>query len=172
MSFEVSLRGPTNAPSLAEGPSAADYDSVVMDACVILASTDCAFRVGGFGSAGWPVDVGCDLSTFVEQLPEAIDAIRDRRNAEIDFYGQGIERTLLFEVEDPLVRIKCLTRTSWKPDPEIEVVARDKIILMLMDVSSEFASALKTIWPDVDSVRPICEMLISGRWDPSFLSEG
>ena len=171
MGFEVSLRGPTNPPAVVVPPSASDYDSVIMDACVVLASTDCTFGIGGFGTATWPVDTGYGLSMFVEQLPEAIQAIAGRETAVIDLYGQGLERTLHFEDAGPEIRIRCVSGTSWKPEPDVEIAGRDDLLRMLTGVAREFAAALSVIWPDVDAVEPVREMLAAGRWDP-HLAEG
>lgn len=168
MGFEVSLRRPASPPAVVEPPSAPDYDSVVMDACVVLASTDCAFRMGGFGTATWPVDTGYGLSMFVEQLPEAIQAVAARQPAEIDLYGQGLERTLHFEDAGAEVRIRCVSRTSWKPEPEVEIAERDDLLRMLTGVSREFAAALSVIWPGVHAIEPVREMLAAGRWDPTL----
>jgi hypothetical protein len=106
MGFAVSFRGPARVAGPQEPPSDLDYESVAVDACSILAKMDCSFIGSGFGETAWPLDVGYDLSTFVEQLPESLIRIEIIGSAEIDLYGQGMERTLHFEVRG----------TRWKSD--------------------------------------------------------
>lgn len=170
MSFEIVLRSPKNVIyDLFPPPSAFDYDSVVMDSCSRLASTDCFFRVGGFGLSSWPVEVGSDLSVFIEQLPQAIEAIEAGRDALIDLYVQGLERSIYFEVAGCVVRIRCVSRTSWVPNPDIEIIRRNELLEMLKAVSREFADSLDVLWPNLVSIQPIRDMLRAGSWDPSFL---
>ncbi|WKV76510.1 hypothetical protein AW27_033385 [Streptomyces sp. PCS3-D2] len=71
-----------------------DYESLAMDACQLLSDTDALFVVSGFGQEEWPVSISYDLSSVIEQLPVAIDALRSGLLAEIDLYGQGIEPDL------------------------------------------------------------------------------
>jgi hypothetical protein len=140
-------------------PSDGDYESVVIEACRVLAGTDCRFGVAGFGQAVWPVDVGYDLSTFVEQLPEAIAQIERGEAAEIDLYGQGIERLLRFEGSGERMRVLCTSRTSWTPDPAEESIARAELVRMLRDVAAGFAESLALMWPHIRSVEAACATL-------------
>lgn len=54
------------------------------------------FIVSGFGENNWPVDISTDLAVFLEQLPQSILSFDKNVSFEIDFYEQGVERTLLF----------------------------------------------------------------------------
>ncbi len=90
-----------------------------MEVCEFLGDTGYAFRISGFGQAEWPVDVWYDLSTLVEQLPDALAALRRGEPAEIDLYGQGVERTLIFEPAGDVVSITCSSRTRWQPEPAV-----------------------------------------------------
>ncbi|GAA1025572.1 MULTISPECIES: hypothetical protein [Amycolatopsis] len=75
--------------------------------------------------------------------PEVVEPAPD---CEIDFYGQGIERTLHFRLssEGEDVRIACTSRTSWTPRPEVEFIARDRLGEMILDLLSAFSSSLRT----------------------------
>lgn len=73
-----------------------DYDSLVMDASGLLSDAGREFLVDGFGQSGWAVDVSYDLSSVIEQLPTAINALEQNDSVRIDFYGQGVERVLTF----------------------------------------------------------------------------
>ncbi|MBL1098091.1 hypothetical protein [Streptomyces coffeae] len=48
------------------------YDCLVMEGCRQLEDTDCRFVIGGFGQQCWRFDVGYDMSSLVEQLPELL----------------------------------------------------------------------------------------------------
>ncbi|MEV6055815.1 hypothetical protein [Streptomyces sp. NPDC052107] len=96
---------------------AEDYESLVMDACELLAETDCRFRVAGFGQGPWPVDISYDLSSVIEQLPQALTALRRKNRAQIDFCGQGFERVVVFVPLGDQITMTCTTQTGWIPRP-------------------------------------------------------
>ncbi|MDA0184524.1 hypothetical protein OJ997_29750 [Solirubrobacter phytolaccae] len=52
--------------------------------------------ISGFGRPRWGVDVGYDMSAFVERLPELLTGLSESRFAEIDLYPQGVECVLGF----------------------------------------------------------------------------
>jgi len=145
--WSVVLRRPSTATPSPVPPSASDYDSVVMDACMVLAETDIHFGVCGFGQSTWPVDISYDLSTFVEGLPEAIGNLVRRAPAVIDMYGQGLERALSFEPHGGDVQVHCTSRTSWRPDPPTVRMRYADVVGMLSAVAEEFAASLAVIWP-------------------------
>ncbi|MEU5260409.1 hypothetical protein [Amycolatopsis sp. NPDC021455] len=122
---------------------------MVMDLCVILAENECSFEICGFGQLRWPVDVKYDLSTFIEQLPEALRCIKDRVPVEVDLYGQGIERSLKFETKGEFVHISCESRTGWVPRPDVEKIGYLDLLSMLESVASEFTSSLRLVWPQL-----------------------
>jgi hypothetical protein len=148
MSFLADFTRPSAIDGqMADGPLEDDFDSVVMTLCLVLGETDAAFRIGGFGEPNWPVDVRYDLSTFVEQLPEALASLSSGSETEIDLYGQGIERTLRFCPEGDVVRITCDSRTLWRPNPEVEVVPQGQLVVMFTLIATEFAESLRMVWP-------------------------
>ncbi|NED44980.1 hypothetical protein G3I65_34185 [Amycolatopsis sp. SID8362] len=154
------LKRPTTIASMVPAvPSDLEFESVVMDLCVVLDDSDCVFEIGGFGQSEWPVDVRYDLSTFMEQLPEALERIRSGFPAEIDLYGQGIERSLRFEVDGDFVNVSCVSRTNWIPDPDIETIDLSKLLAMLESISVEFAESLRLIWPRAAAVAPFVNWL-------------
>jgi len=145
--FSITLSQATRAAAPEEDPGLSeDYEIAVMEACELLAETDCEFRVRGFGS-DWPVDVWVDLSTFMEDLPEVLEALRGSAEAMSDFYEQGIQRTLYYRPESDRVRIRCESRTDWVPDPDTEWVGRDELDRMLSDVAVAFARSLRLVSP-------------------------
>jgi hypothetical protein len=162
-SFNIVLVAPSTATSAAEGPSDLDFQSVVMELCSRLAETDCVFRMSGFGQARWPVDIRYDLSTLVEQLPDLLGGLRANASAEVDLYGQGIERTLSFVVTGDRVTITCASRTGWIPNPDVEEIDRSTLLVMVESVASEFAEFMRMMWPQCARTAPFVDWL-PARW--------
>lgn len=136
-------------PDLVEVELSDDYESLTMDACQLLSVTDARFAVAGFGQEEWPVNVSYDLSSVVEQLPEAINSLKSGRCAEIDFYGQGIERRLTFVPMGDVTEIRCTSGTSWRPDPDVEVLSRTAALELLTRLASDFGAALRRAAPEL-----------------------
>jgi hypothetical protein len=131
-----------------------DYDSLVMEACEVLAETDCAFTIRGFGTYDWPVDLAYDLSTLVEQLPDLLDDLRAHRVGKVDLYGQGVERTLYFHPSSGEVKITCTSRTTWAPKPAVESIDRDELQAMIARFLSMFSTSLKGAGSPLADVAP------------------
>ncbi|MFG2371399.1 hypothetical protein ACGFY9_07970 [Streptomyces sp. NPDC048504] len=131
-----------------------DYESLAMDTCQLLAETDCRFHVAGFGQDPWPVDISYDLSAVVEQLPEALASVGDGKPAQIDFYGQGVERLVTFTPHEGQVVIACTTETDWTPEPSTETVSPEEAEAMLAALAHDFRRALDRACPDIAAVQP------------------
>lgn len=126
-----------------------DYAYLVMCACGVLAQTDAAFLIGGFGMDGWSFDVGYDMPAFVEELPGLIDVLRSGSKTEVDLYPQGVDRTLTFSPVGELVRVTCVSRTSWVPRPDVEVCSADELLGMCVQLARDFAGAVAVVAPCV-----------------------
>lgn len=164
MTFTCSLTTPRIIVPPEEGVAisgAHDFRSLVMHACALLSKTDCQFHVGGFGQDDWPVDVGYDLPTVIEQLPDLIADIRARAEAELDFYGQGVERKLVFAPGDDMMEIRCYSGTSWNPNPEIERTSFTDIELMFMKLADDFVASLELVDPRMTGLSPFATWRIS-----------
>ncbi|WP_148046363.1 hypothetical protein [Halostreptopolyspora alba] len=164
--FSVSLTVPTpadlsdsEAELRAEFEYGDDYEQRVMLACDLLAETDCDFRVRGFGVC-WPVDVGYDLSTFLEGLPELLADLRSGREGVCDFYAQGTERVLRFFPEGAWVRITCESRTAWAPDAGTERVGRGELERMLVETAVAFGRSVGNMGLSMAGEEPFA----SWRW--------
>jgi hypothetical protein len=131
-----------------------DYESLVMETCQLLGRTDCQFHVSGFGQADWPVDVSYDLSTVVEQLPATLEALQRGEEAEIDFYGQGIERTISFAPTGDLITVNCSSKTAWIPNPSSETVEREEVRMLLLGLARDFKEAVNRACPTLATVPP------------------
>lgn len=130
------------------------YDSLVMEACEVLAETDCTFSICGFGSDDWPVDIAYDLSALVEQLPDLLGDLRGNRVGEIDLYGQGVERTLHFHPSGSEVKVTCTVRITWSPDPAVESIDRDQLRAMIVRLLSAFSTSLKVTRSPLADIAP------------------
>ncbi|GHB78922.1 hypothetical protein GCM10010377_81240 [Streptomyces viridiviolaceus] len=135
MGFSVSFN--PAVPSGAAAPASAslepddDYETLVMEACSVLADAGGnTFHIGGFGIDEWPLDVAYDLSAFMEQLPSLLMGVRDRREVEVDLYSQGVERILTFRPSGDVVMIHCDSRTNWVPHPERESIEQSELVAM------------------------------------------
>jgi hypothetical protein len=131
-----------------------DYCYLVIRACGVLAETDACFRIGGFGRDDWAFDTGYDMSAFVEELPRLIEALRSGREMELDLYPQGVERTLRFSPVGDQVRITCVSRTSWAPQPDVEVCSVDGLVAMCVRLAHDFAAALPATAPFAARLAP------------------
>ncbi|MGW9122030.1 hypothetical protein ACWGRV_36420 [Streptomyces sp. NPDC055663] len=131
-----------------------DYESLVMDVCKILSETNCHFSMSGFGQDDWPVDISYDLSSVIEQLPAAIANLQRGFQAEIDLYGQGVERRLSFIPSGDLVEIRCTSGTKWSPDPEMETASRSEILELLTGLARDFKIAVQKALPDLVARSP------------------
>lgn len=166
MPFGFSFTGPSpagiervRAAPLVPLEDLEDYEYLVMVACAVLAGTDAAFRMGGFGRDDWSFDVGYDVSAFVEELPRLIDGLRSGRETEADLYPEGAERTLTFSSWGEQVCITCVSRTSWVPLSDIEVCAVAELMGMCVRLAHDFADAA-AVAPPVAQLPPFDRWLL------------
>ncbi|WP_145797001.1 hypothetical protein [Kitasatospora atroaurantiaca] len=137
-----------------------EYWTVVLHGSGLLDVAGFAFRIGGFGHADWKFDVGYDMSTFMEELPGLIELLeRGEGRAEIDLYSQGVERTLLFEADGPVVRIEALSRTDWRPDPAVEILPMAELDRMVGELTRAFAQGLAVVDPEFAAQEPFTTWL-------------
>ncbi|WP_208031546.1 hypothetical protein [Streptomyces cyanogenus] len=156
--FRMTVSPPTSgAPVTHDLDLAEDYESLVMDACELLAETDCRFHVSGFGQDAWPVDISYDLSSVIEQLPQARTALGRKERALIDFYGQGVERVISFHPVGEQVTMTCTTRTDWIPDPATETASLPDVEDMLAALAHDFRRALDRACPDIAAREPFAQ---------------
>ena len=124
-----------------------DVRSILMDVCKLLAGK-LNFSASGFGQAVWPVDVSTDLPIFLEQLPSARNALAAGQSGQIDFYEQGLERSLIFSVEGAdACRVTCQSWSSWQPDPTEETLELRRLQEMLANVQATFLRAMEAAFP-------------------------
>ncbi|WP_017660872.1 hypothetical protein [Baaleninema simplex] len=139
----------------------ADIFSIIITACEKLDKVDgFVFKISGFGR-DWPVEIYPDLSCVVEQLSEAIDAIRQKKYPfDLELYEQGINKTITFNKknDDGFIEVKCHDfipqkgehyRKAWKPDPDTILVEEKKILSQLLDLKFSFIQAVQKVCPDL-----------------------
>jgi hypothetical protein len=158
MSFQFHLSCPSGsiASPLASEPleDDHDYDYLVMQACRILSDAGCRFHIAGFGSADWGFDVSYDMSTFIEQLPDLIGSLESNGVGEVDFYSQGIERSVIFRRIGDSYELRCQSRTSWHPSPDTEYGRRAIIESMLNRLTSDFSTSLQRLSSTICDLEP------------------
>jgi len=116
-----------------------DITSVLSGICDALADHGSTrFIVGGFGQDQWPVDVRTDLAVAVEQVPNALNAVRRGVSASLDFYEQGVQRLLTMEPTGAQVVLECQSGTSWQPNPGVVTMNRDDLVGLLSAFLRQF----------------------------------
>ncbi|MFF8791216.1 hypothetical protein [Streptomyces sp. NPDC015125] len=134
-----------------------DYEYLVIRACGVLRETDAKFHFGGFGHNDWKFDIGYDMSTVLEQLPELIAALRSEAPTQMELYSQGVECTLSFRTEAEIVRVKCASHTSWTPEPAEEVCDRRQLLEMSARLAIDFSQALDVWVPQIARLAPFVD---------------
>lgn len=130
-----------------------DAGGILMCICEAFEISESVFFVvGGFGQDDWLVDCRTDLSTVIEQVPHILEKTRAGiYSFELDFYEQGTERQLLFEEDMNLVKVTCISRTQWIPQPSSVFMEKTAVSKMFEDLYCNFL--------DFSSV--ICEGLVN-----------
>jgi len=108
------------------------------------------FEVIAFADEPWPVDVRCDLSVVLKQVPEVLQAVRspETREFELSFYEQGIERDLLF-TKGPSNRIAVdfSTRLEWHPPRSVENIDTEALERQLVTLVEDFVRSARIVCP-------------------------
>ncbi|MEU8123245.1 hypothetical protein AB0C21_31415 [Spirillospora sp. NPDC049024] len=129
-------------------------DVLIMHGCNLLAEAGAQFHVGGFGQDDWNLDVNYDLPIFIEQVPPLMDALAVNEEYELWLYSQGVERVLAFCPDPEKVKIRCRSKTEWRPVPEVEVVERFAFEALLAGLVGNFLSSLQIVDPFLVQLEP------------------
>lgn len=143
---------PDGSKNLVYDEALDDIRSLLSDACEILEESQAlAFHVEGFGQSDWPVDVSIDLLTIIEQLPALFSWLdsEDAGEFQLDFYEQGMERSLIFKRMNTDVQVTCISGTKWPPVPEDEGIGLPHLDYMFGELVRTFVRSVKRICPDV-----------------------
>ena len=132
------------------------YFVKILKACALLDRVEASeFRLSGFGSADWGLDVGYDMSAFVEGLPELSSGLAERRYAEVELYPQGVECVLGFQPIGENVQVRCRSmEAAWTPDDPVEILARAELVRMIGCLQHDVARGLEMIDPQLVAIDP------------------
>ena len=162
--MRIELRLPGAAPGQLQvrtyDPELDDVRSIFTDVTDVAAEQG-TFTISGFGQSQWPVDVWVDLNVVLEQLPQALAAIRLGASFEIDFYEQGAQRKVVFTPEEKGYIATCLSYTTWEPDPAVERLDRESLATMLLAVRDEFMQYVRGCSPDL-AQHPLLQAWLRG----------
>lgn len=150
MKIELYLKAESDFLVREYDPDEDDIRSILMDVCQAIGEQS-DFVVSGFGQERWPVDVKTDLPIFLEQLPSALRGVHDGVAADIDFYEQGIERSIALEPADQKYLVTCVSRTHWQPNPTIEEIPSEDLEEMLLSAREAFMRVLADMAPQLPS---------------------
>ena len=158
MQIELRLTIEPNFPIRSYDPGEDDVRSILMDVCRAI-KVKSEFLVAGFGQERWPVDVETDLPVFLEQLPYALRAVQQGTFAEIDFYEQGIERSIAMKPAGDKYVLTCTSRTRWNPSPATEEIPSESLERMLLAVKDAFMISLTEMAPSLARHPWTCQWL-------------
>ena len=127
-----------------------DFLPLQMIICDHLEDTNLIhFNVSGFGQKHWPVDVRTDLSTILTQVEDSFIALGEKKNFDLFFYEQGIERNLQFKWESCIYRVHCQSLSDWEPNPINEYLSHKEIRQQLTDLVNDFTRATYRVFPNI-----------------------
>ncbi len=114
MKFLIELTAP-QTPHAIQEQQEREYDdelddirSIIHDICATLEGVPgIELRVAVCTETLWPVTVATDLCVIMEQIGDVIRDLSLRTPARLDFYEQGIERSVLLKPADDLVVVVC-----------------------------------------------------------------
>lgn len=130
-----------------------DIRSVFCDICDVLEfNPNIKFNVSGFGQEEWPVDVGTDLLTAVEELGEIVQLI-SHGNFDFEFYlyEQGVERKVIFKGKDDSVQLRCESYGQWQPEYENLFMEKEAVKKIFYDLKFSFCSVAEQVCPLITS---------------------
>ena len=126
-----------------------DGRSIIADICEVFHENEkIKFHVSGFGQDKWPVDCLYDLVCIMEQIPDILKEVNlEKSNFVLDFYEQGIERTINFNLKEDNYILTCKSSTDWKPNPEVVIVKRQDVKTMLEHLIKDFLELSRILCP-------------------------
>ncbi|MDO7908895.1 hypothetical protein Q5741_21195 [Paenibacillus sp. JX-17] len=128
-----------------------DVVAVLISICEVFEQSEMvSFVVSGFGQEKWPVDCRTDLATVIEQIPDILEKVsKGIFSFELNFYEQGIERQLVFEEEGGLVRVTCMSRTNWIPNPNTILFDKVEVSTMFNNFHKKFLEYSSVLCTDL-----------------------
>lgn len=130
-----------------------NYASQVILACDYLELCGYTFAVHGFGREVWPVTVGYDLSTILEDMPSQLSALENDQPVKIDMYAPGTEVEIDAVPSGDDVVLKCTT-AMWEPEPDTIVASRVDFARTIQEMLADFSAALGNVDSSLADVEP------------------
>lgn len=131
-----------------------DFDSLIVDICNIFYDSEkIYFKIGGFGETDWGADCKTDLPCVLEQMDVILQGIKNKEKFEIDFYEQGMERTLEFLFDERNVSIKCSCYINWIPQPPIVFMSYDAVYKLFIKLYNNFLECINMIIPKIQEIK-------------------
>ena len=122
--------------------------SILFDICNFI-DGHVDFLVSGFGDSHWPVDVRTDLPSFIEQIPKCKILAEAGRDFSLNFYEQGVQRTVEFSRSSGAYTATCTSGCSWVPRPQTVTLECLSVSKMLEDVLMEFSDIVMIVAPEI-----------------------
>ena len=112
MTFELKLSIPTTlmrteTSQLQYDAELDDVGSVLRDICQALETAGVGFLARVCSNVDWPVTVRTDLLVVIEQIRDTLSDLKQGQIGRLDFYEQGVERTISFSPKNGTVLIEC-----------------------------------------------------------------
>jgi hypothetical protein len=144
-----------------------DIRSLLGSICESMAEDPGIKFVVTFKDELWPTDVETDLLTLLEQLPE----VRKRLETpfDLDFYEQGLERTLHFTPLGDNLLVRCdSSHPTWKAPKHPAQILRADFRASISEVVVRFSDVAATIRPALVKHRWFIawKSAVSGIFDP------
>lgn len=151
MTFFVSLDvGAVMAPAASRDLDfEGDLDEIAIPLCGLLADAGAVFSAGGFGDEKWPVDIRYDFAGLVPDLPAVVQGIRHGSPVELDFFEQGLERTVTVAFEADRAVLDCRSSGRWVPSQPSDQMPRAAFESMIDDLVAGFLRAVAVVAPEV-----------------------
>lgn len=147
MNFEIRLVAKNLSPLAVTTATAYDDElddvrSILRDVCRIMEDMCCIqFRVMICTSIPWPVTIQTDLCVVMEQLPDVLKAICSHSVAKIEFYEQGIERSVLFIPREDRMLVQCKALVAMNLCPlDTMILDRRIVVDELAALARDFVS--------------------------------
>lgn len=125
-----------------------DVRSILSDVCAAI-DTSGELIVSGFGQSPWPATVRPDLAVLLEQLPEFLKAVAAHEPATLDFYEQGLERSVTFTPDVDGYRLSCASLGRWQPNPSTERMSYRDVGEMFGSLMTGFVAFLEQTAPEL-----------------------
>jgi hypothetical protein len=162
-------------PDFIDSIDFSEIQGIIFGACKLLhKSNHLEFRVSGFGSDSWGLDISTDFMIIVEQLPRLFEWIDGGGQGafNLDFYEQGVELRVIFSLTDNQVQINCESLDKGEINPITEFCEFREFNIMFSKVLMKFITEAKSIlFPMLENNRCFDDWCESNNLGNRLISE-